>query len=277
MGTDVNTVQTTKKQTNTMQTKQTLMSQSQSPLFRFVLGLADDAVILSHRLSQWCSNGPYLEEDIALANIALDYIGRARMLYQYAAEVEGQNRSEDDLAYLRTEREFTNLLIHELPIGDFAFTMVRQFFLDVFYNLYLEELVKSKDETIAAIAQKAIKETRYHLKRSEPWIRQLSEGTEESRKRTLLAIDELKEVVGELFEMPDWEVGLVDAGIAVDRQNLKPAWDKYVQTFLSASDIDFEDCQLQITGGRNGIHSEHLGQLLSEMQYLQKTYPGMKW
>ena len=263
MGADVNSIQTNEE--------------NKTSLFRFVLALADDSVILSHRLSEWCSNGPYLEEDIALANIALDYIGRARMFYQYAAEVEGENRSEDDLAYLRTEREFTNLIIHELPIGDFAFTMVRQFFLDVFYHLYLQELVKSKDQTVAAIAQKAIKETRYHLKRSEPWIRQLAEGTTESRDRILLAIDELKEVVGELFDMPSWEIELVEAGIAVDRQSLKPAWDKHVQAFLSASDIDFEDTQLQITGGREGIHSEHLGHLLSDMQYLQKTYPGMKW
>jgi ring-1,2-phenylacetyl-CoA epoxidase subunit PaaC len=267
MGVDVNMVQINNEQSQ----------KTQESLYRFVLALADDSVVLSHRLSEWCSNGPYLEEDIALANIALDYIGRARMLYQYAAEVEGKNRTEDDLAYSRTEREFTNLLIHELPIGDFAFTMVRQFFLDVFYNLYLEELTKSKDDTVAAIAHKAIKESRYHLKRREPWIRQLAEGTTESRKRVLLALDELKQVVGELFDMPDWEVEMVEAGIAVDRQSLKPAWDKHVQTFLAASDIDVEACQLQIVGGRNGIHSEHLGHMLSEMQYIQKTYPDMKW
>lgn len=253
------------------------MTHTQSPLYKFVLGLADDSLVLSHRLSEWCSNGPYLEEDIALANIALDYIGRARMFYQYAAEIEGENRTEDDLAYLRTEREYTNLLIHELPIGDFAFTMVRQFFLDAFYVLYLEKLVDSKDETVSAIANKAIKETRYHLKRSEPWIRQLAEGTEESRNRTLLAIDELKEVVGELFAMPSWEIELVDAGIAVDRASLQPAWDKYIQAFLAKSDIEFEDSILQIQGGREGIHSEHLGHMLSEMQYVQKTYPGMNW
>ncbi|MCJ8270513.1 MAG: phenylacetate-CoA oxygenase subunit PaaC, partial [Psychrosphaera sp.] len=175
----------------------TIKSNEQSPLYRFVLGLADDSVVLSHRLSEWCSNAPYLEEDIALSNIALDYVGRARMFYQYAAEVEGKGRTEDDLAYLRSEREFTNLLIHELPKGDFAFTMVRQFLLDAFYNLYLTQLVDSKDETIAAIAAKAIKETRYHLKRSEPWIRQLSEGTEESRSRIVRALEELKDFVGE--------------------------------------------------------------------------------
>lgn len=249
----------------------------QSPLFRFVLGLADDSVVLSHRLSEWCSNAPYLEEDIALSNVALDYIGRARMLYQYAAEIEGKDHTEDDLAYWRNEREFTNLLIHELPKGDFAFTMMRQFFLDVFYNLYLEKLVNSKDETIAAIAAKAIKETRYHLKRSEPWIRQLSEGTQESRDRILRAVDELKDFVGELFEMPQWEAQLLAQGISVDRTSLQKPWDDYVQIFLAILGVDFKECQLQIRGGRNGIHTEHLGHMLCEMQYLQRCYPAMQW
>ena len=249
----------------------------QSPLFRFVLGLADDSVVLSHRLSEWCSNAPYLEEDIALSNVALDYIGRARMLYQYAAEIEGKDHTEDDLAYWRNEREFTNLLIHELPKGDFAFTMMRQFFLDVFYHFYLEKLVDSKDETVAAIAAKAIKETRYHLKRSEPWIRQLSEGTEESRARILRAVDELKDFVGELFEMPPWEAELLAEGISVDRSSLQKPWDDYVQKFLAVSDVDFGDSQLQIRGGRNGIHTEHLGHMLCEMQYLQRCYPTMQW
>jgi len=251
--------------------------EQQTPLSRFVLGLADDAAVLSHRLSQWCSNAPYLEEDIALSNVALDYIGRARMFYQYAAQLEGKGRTEDDFAYLRNEREYTNLLIHELPKGDFAFTMVRQFFIDVFYLLYLEQLVNSKDETVAAVAAKAIKETRYHLKRSEPWITQLSQGTDESRMRILRALDELKDFTGELFEMPSWESELVEAGIAVNRSNLRAPWDAYVQKFLSESEIDFEDCKLQIRGGRNGIHTEHLGHMLCEMQYLQRSYPNMTW
>lgn len=246
-------------------------------LYRFVLGLADDSVVLSHRLSEWCSNGPYLEEDIALSNVALDYIGRARMFYQYAAEIEGKGRTEDDLAYLRNEREYTNLLIHELPIGDFAFTMVRQFLLDAFYKIYLPELMNSKDETVAAVATKALKETRYHLKRSEPWIRQLAEGTDESRSRILRALDELKDFVGELFHMNDWEVELVEAGIAVDRASLQQDWDNYVQGFLGQSEIEFGDAALQIRGGRNGIHTEHLGHMLSEMQYLQRSHPGLTW
>jgi len=253
------------------------MNQDQQNLYRFLVGLGDDSVVLSHRLSEWCSNGPYLEEDLALSNVALDYIGRARMFYQYAAEVEGKNRTEDDIAYTRNEREYTNLLIHELPINDFAFTMLRQFFVDVFYCQYLEALTKSTDETVAAIAEKAVKESRYHLKRSEPWIEQLAQGTEESRSRILDALVELESFVGELFMMPDWEQQLAGQGIAVDRTDLKSSWDKYVQNFLAQSEIEFADSQVKITGGRNGIHTEFLGHMLSEMQYLQRAYPGLKW
>jgi len=253
------------------------MNAEQQNLYRFLVGLGDDAVVLSHRLSEWCSNGPYLEEDIALSNIALDYIGRARMFYQYAAEIEGKGRTEDDIAYLRDERQFTNLLIHELPINDFAFTMVRQFFVDVYYCEYLLQLTESKDERIAAIAAKAVKESRYHLKRSEPWITQLSEGTDESRRRVKNALIELENFVGELFIMSDWEKELVEAGIAVDREKLQSGWDRYIQEFLAKSEIEFPDSQLQIRGGRDGIHTEHLGHMLSDMQYVQRVYPGLEW
>lgn len=253
------------------------MNSTQQYLIKFLIGLADDSVILSHRLSEWCSNAPYLEEDLALSNVALDYIGRARMFYQYAVELEGKERTEDDIAYFRNEREFTNLTIHELPINDFGFTMVRQYFLDVFYCLYLEKLCQSSDQKIAAIAEKAIKESRYHLKRSEPWIKQLAEGTQESRRRVQLALDELENFVGELFYMEEWENDLVKAGIAVDRESLKSSWDEQVQGFLAGSELTFPDSQLQIRGGRNGIHTEHLGHLLSEMQYIQRTMPGLDW
>lgn len=252
-------------------------NEHRSGLLRFVLGLADDSVVLGHRLSEWCSYAPYLEEDLALGNVALDYVGRARMLFSYAAELEGEGRSEDDMAYLRDERQYTNLLIHELPKGDFAFSMVRQFFVDVFYVLYLEKLTGSKDERIAAIAAKAIKESRYHLKRSEPWIRQLSEGTEQSRSRILTAIDEIKDFVGEMFEMPAWEQELAEQGVAVDRKSLQKDWDAYVQKFLGESEIELADTQLQIRGGRQGVHTEHLGHMLSDMQFVQRSYPGMQW
>lgn len=263
--------------TETTQTAETAHRRAQQDLYRFLVALADDAVVLSHRLSQWCSKAPYLEEDIALSNVALDYIGRARMFYQYAAEVEGKGRTEDDIAYFRNEREFTNLLIHELPINDFAFTMVRQFFLDVFYCQYLTLLCDSKDQQVAAIAAKAVKESRYHLKRSEPWITQLCEGTEESLSRVQDALIELENFAGELFLMSDWETRLVGQGIAVDRAQLHGNWNSHVQDFLKKSGVEFSPCQLQIRGGREGIHTEHLGHMLSDMQYLQRTYPGAQW
>lgn len=253
------------------------MNKDQQNLYRFLVGLGDDAVVLSHRLSEWCSNAPYLEEDLALSNVALDYIGRARMFYQYAVEVEGEGRSEDDVAYLRNEREFTNLLIHELPINDFAFTMLRQFYVDVYYCEYLEKLCQSTDERIAAIAAKAVKESRYHLKRSQPWIKQLAEGTDESRRRILDAQAELQNFIGELFIMPEWEHSLVEKGTAVDRKAIQANWDKTIQTYFAESNIDFIESQLQVRGGRDGIHTEHLGHMLSEMQYLQRVYPGLEW
>ncbi|MCF6192822.1 MAG: phenylacetate-CoA oxygenase subunit PaaC [Kangiellaceae bacterium] len=253
------------------------MKDNQQNLIRFLIGLGDDSLVLSHRLSEWCSNAPYLEEDIALSNIALDYIGRARMFYQYAVQLEGNSRTEDDIAYLRNEREYTNLLIHELPINDFAFTMVRQYFLDVYYCEYLKLLCDSSDQQVSAIANKAVKESRYHLKRSQPWITQLAEGSEESKKRIQLALDELENFVGELFLMEDWEKALVDSGIVVDREKLEANWNSEVQAFLEKSGMSFPDSQLQIRGGRNGIHTEHLGHMLSEMQYIQRSMPGLEW
>ncbi len=253
------------------------MNNTQDKLVRFLISLGDDSLVLSHRLAEWCSNGPYLEEDLALSNVALDYLGRARMLYQYAAETEGKGRTEDDIAYLRNEREYTNLLIHELPINDFAFTMLRQFFLDVYYCQYLEALCRSSDKTVAAIAGKAIKESRYHLKRSEPWIKQLSQGTKESRNRITDAKIELESFIGELFLMPGWEISLVESGIAIDRRELKNSWDKYVKKVLAQSNIEITPTEVKISGGRDDIHTEFLGHMLSEMQYLQRAYPGLKW
>ncbi len=253
------------------------MKDNQQNLIRFLIGLGDDSLVLSHRLSEWCSNAPYLEEDIALSNVALDYIGRARMFYQYAVQLEGNDRTEDDIAYLRNEREYTNLLIHELPINDFAFTMVRQYFLDVYYCEYLKLLCLSSDVQVSAIANKAVKESRYHLKRSQPWITQLAEGTKESEERVQLALDELENFVGELFLMENWEKSLVDKDIAVDREKLETNWNSEVQAFLGKSNMSFPDSQLQIRGGRNGIHTEHLGHMLSEMQYIQRSMPGLEW
>ena len=250
---------------------------SNSALYSYVLGMADDALILGQRTSEWCSRGPFLEEDIALSNVALDYIGRARMFYQYAAEVEGLGRSEDDLAYFRDERDFSNLLINELPNFDFAFSIVRQYFLDVHACLYLQQLSTSADQRLAAVASKAIKESRYHLKRSQTWVLQLGQGTEESQRRMQSAIDELWGYTPEMFIMTESEAVLLAEGIAVNRETLLPQWSDTVTADLQASNLQIPDQQWRVVGGRTGEHSEHLGHLLSQMQILQRSYPGLKW
>jgi len=255
---------------------ETLIGESEL-LIRFVTGLADDALILGQRLSELCRNGPYLEEDLALSNVALDYIGRASMFYQYAAELSGDGCTEDTLAFFRDERQFTNLLINELPNNDFAFTMVKQYFIDVFNTLYLEQLCHSNDITLSAIAAKAVKESRYHLKRSKPWIRQLAGGTDESLSRVEMAIDELQYFIGEQFLVSDWEQLLVDKGIAVDRTQLQNQWQQEVATLFKQCALSEVNCDVRVKGGRDGIHTEHLGHLLSEMQFLQRAYPGLEW
>ncbi|MCL2913276.1 phenylacetate-CoA oxygenase subunit PaaC [Shewanella corallii] len=246
-----------------------------TPLLKYVLGLADDNMVLSQRLTEWCSNGPTLEEDIALTNVALDILGRARMFYQYASVLDEQKRSEDDFAMCRSEREYTNLLIHELPIGDFAFTMARQWFLDEFSQLYFSALSHSKDETLAGIAAKCIKESGYHLVRSRNWICVLAEGTEESRRRLLAAIDELWGYRHELFETTQAESLL--SGVAVNRADLKDTWMTNINDLSARLNIELPDKDWFVTGGRRGEHSEHLGPMLAEMQYLARCFPGAKW
>ena len=244
-------------------------------LLKYVTGLADDSMVLSQRLSQWCSHGPTLEEDIALTNIALDYLGRARMFYQYAAELEGLGRSEDDFAMWRSEREYSNLLINELPNGDFAFTLVRQWLLDEFYQLYLSSLLLSTDKTLTSIAAKALKETGYHLIRSRQWVDVLANGTDESHQRINDALGEIIGYIPELFTNTDAEKALPN--IAVNRAELEPLWQQQIAQFCEQIDLVFPEVQWQVTGGREGIHSEHLGYLLTEMQCLARSYPTAKW
>ncbi|MGA9572627.1 MAG: 1,2-phenylacetyl-CoA epoxidase subunit PaaC [Lysobacterales bacterium] len=253
------------------------MEARQKALFDYCIALGDDSLTLGHRLSEWCSNGPFLEEDLALTNVALDFIGRARMFYAYAAEVEGRSRGEDDFAFLRDCREYRNLLINELPNGDFAFTMARQLMVDAFDMAFFEKLSGSNDPNLAAIAAKAIKESRYHLRRSEDWIKRLGDGTEESHERTQKAFDELWGYAAEMFQMADDEKRLADAGIAVDRAALKPAWVTTVHGVLKQATLEIPSDDWAIGGGREGIHTEHLGYLLAELQYLQRAYPGQRW
>lgn len=246
-----------------------------SDLADFTLRLADDALVTSQRLCEWCADAPLLEEDIAIANVGLDYLGRARLLLQYAGERLG--RSEDDLAYFREGHEFKNLLLVELPRGDFAFTMVRQYLLDEYEILYFAELQNSRDERLAAIAGKAIKEVRYHHRRSTEWIRRLGLGTVESNRRSQAALNELWAFVAEFFVMDSLEMDLSDQGVAVNRLCLKSPWSARVETLLGEANLILPQYDGYQTGGRQGLHTEYLARMLAEMQTLQRSYPGLEW
>jgi ring-1,2-phenylacetyl-CoA epoxidase subunit PaaC len=244
---------------------------------QYAVRLGDDALILGHRLSEWCSNGPFLEEDLALTNVALDFIGRARMFYGYAAELSGGDCTEDTLAYQRDCRDFRNLLLHELPIGDFAFTMARQYLLDEYTLAFMQQLLQSADATLAAIAAKSVKESRYHLRRSREWMLRLGDGTPESHERLQQALEELWGYTHELFDLDGLEQGLVEAGIAVDSTALRPGWERAVRATLAEATLAMPEAQWAVRGGRKGEHTESLGHLLSELQFLQRAYPGLSW
>ena len=246
-------------------------------LRNYCIALGDDSLILGHRLSEWCSNGPFLEEDLALTNVALDFMGRSRMFYGYAAELDANGRTEDDIAFLRDCREYRNLLINELPNGDFAFTLARQLMIDVYDVGFFTALAKSQDEMLAAIAAKAIKESRYHLRRSEDWIKRLGDGTEESHRRVQDAFNQLWAYWPEMFDMSVDEQQLLAAGIAVDRSTLKAGWISSMHAILQEATLSIPEDDVNIGGGRDGIHTEHLGFLLAEMQFLQRAYPGQQW
>ena len=246
-------------------------------LYQYVLALGDDALILGQRLSQWAYKGPFLEEDIALSNISLDMFGRANLLLEYAASIKGNNATADELAFKRNEREFSNHILCEQPNGNFADTMVRQFFLDAFYKLFLQKLTNSKDEQLSAIAQKSIKETTYHLRHSSKWIIRLGDGTAESHEKVQSAIDNLWMFTNELFEMNEIDNEMLEQKIGVDCSKLKIEWDKIINEVLSEATLNRPEDANMPTGGRQGIHTEHLGHLLSDMQYLQRAYPDATW
>ncbi len=250
---------------------------SKEMIKQYAIRLGDDAVVQGHRLSEWCSNGPFLEEDLALTNVALDFIGRARMFYSYAAEIDGGDFTEDSYAYQRDCREFTNLLIHELPTGDFAFSMARQYLMDEFGLAFMECLESSSDETLSAIAAKAVKESRYHLRRSRDWMLRLGDGTEESHNRLQKAVDDLWGYTAEIFELDELEQGLANEGIAVDTTALKSNWETAVAAVLGEATIDVPQGDWSIRGGRQGMHTEHLGHMLSNLQFMQRAYPGQEW
>ena len=253
------------------------MATGDSPLFRYALRLADDALILGHRLSEWIGHAPLLEEELALGNIALDLIGEARALYAYAGEVESAGRDEDALAYRRDVTGFRNLLLVEQPNGDFAATIVRQFLFSAFAHPFWCALAASSDATLAAIGAKAEKEAAYHLRHAAEWLIRLGDGTAESHRRAQEALDELWIYAGEMFEMDGDERALVAQGIAVDRASLRGDWEENVANLLVEATLARPAGNWAQSGGRSGRHSEHLGHLLAEMQFLQRAYPGAAW
>jgi ring-1,2-phenylacetyl-CoA epoxidase subunit PaaC len=253
------------------------ISVTETPLVLYALRRADDALILGHRLSEWCGHAPALEEDMALANMGLDLLGQARELYSYAADVEGQGNDEDKFAYLRDVRQYRNLLLLEQPNGDFARTMARQFFYAAFADLYWRAMMKSTDATLAAIAAKSEKESAYHLRHSSEWMVRLGDGTEESHRRAQGAVDDLWAYTGEMFGVDESERALIERGAAVDPATLHPQWLKTVSSVVGEATLALPKSGWMQQGGRSGRHSEHLGHLLSELQSMQRTFPGATW
>jgi len=246
-------------------------------LFTYTLRIADNTLVLAQRLSEWTGHGPFLEEDLALTNVALDTFGTATSLLEYAAQIEEKGRSADDLAYFRNEREFANVLLVEQPNGDYAKTIIRQTFVDHFNLLFYSELAKSKDETLAGIAQKAIKEVTYHVRHSSAWVVRFGDGTEDSHNRAQDAVNELWRFTSELFEMDEVENNLVKEGIAVNTSLLKEKWEKQITELLTKATLKKPESAFMQTGGRKGMHTEHLGYLLSEMQTVPRMFPNAKW
>jgi ring-1,2-phenylacetyl-CoA epoxidase subunit PaaC len=246
-------------------------------LFPYLLRLGDDRLILGHRLSEWCGHGPILEEDIALANIALDLIGEATLCLKLAGEVEGAGRGEDALAFLRDATDFRNALLVELPKGDFGVTIVRQLFFSVFSLLQMDALQKSANAELAGIAAKAVKEARYHVRHSAQWVVTLGDGTDESHARAQRAVDDLWRYTGELFLADDVDREIAASGLGVDPSTLQPAWRAQVEDVLRRATLTIPQDGYMQRGGRDGRHTEHLGHLLTEMQVLPRSHPGASW
>ncbi len=247
-------------------------------LFTYLLRQADLNLILGHRVSEWCGHGPVLEQDIALINTALDILGQAKSLFNYAAEYQGEGKTEDDLAYLRIEQEYVNPLICEQPNGHFGDTIARQFFVDAFQYLYYQELKHSKNEFLSAFAVKSLKEVTYHLRFSSEWLTRLGDGTEESHQKMQESIDDIWSYTGELFEMDDVEKVLLSEGIVVDTATIKDKWYTLVEGIITKATLTMPDKDAwMISGGRKGNHTEYLGYILADLQYLQRAYPNSAW
>lgn len=248
-----------------------------SALFTYTLRIADDSLILGQRLSALCGHGPAIEEDIALTNVALDLIGQANSLYEHAAAVQNEGKSADDLAFLRLEHQYLNTLLVEQPNGDFGMTIVRQWLFDTFRLPFYEALQHSKDAQLAGIAEKALKETRYHWRHSSEWVIRLGDGTEESHKRVQEALNFLYKYADEMFFMDEIDQEMIEKGIGVDLESLRPAFNERIKHVIEASTLEMPTYEWKLKGGRLGRHTEHLGHILTELQYMQRAYPNLEW
>jgi ring-1,2-phenylacetyl-CoA epoxidase subunit PaaC len=247
------------------------------PLFVYALRLGDDSLILGQRLSEWCGHAPTIEVDLSLANVALDLVGQATHFLTLAGEIENEGRDADALAFHRDVLDFSNCILVEQPNGDFAQTIARQFLFSTYQDLHLEQLAASRNERLAAIAAKAAKEVAYHRQLASDWVVRLGDGTDESRARIVSGLDWMWRFVDELFEMDELEIKLAADGVAVDKSKLRDAWDASVDAILAEATLQRPAARRPVLGGRSGHHSEHLGHLLSEMQFLQRAYPGATW
>ena len=246
-------------------------------LYKYILGIADNSLILGQRLGELCGHGPTLETDIALTNISLDLLGQVRSYYQHAAKIAGDDRNEDTIAMMRPEREYVNVLLVEQPNTDFAYTIARQFLFDVYHYMFLAELQNSSDETLSAIAKKSIKEVSYHLRFSSDWIKRLGDGTEESHKRIQKAINDLWTYTDELFHQTESDKIMITEGVGVDTSKLKDQYYKQISEVLDEATIEVPDLKYFQKGGKQGVHTEHMGYILAELQYMQRAYPNMSW
>lgn len=246
-------------------------------LYNYILGIADNSLILGQRMGELCGHGPSLETDIACTNISLDLFGQVRSYFQYASKIAGDGRTEDDIAMLRKERDYKNVLLVEQPNTNFAYSLGRQFLFDVYHLAFLSELQKTSDLTLSAIANKCIKEVSYHERFSSDWVKRLGDGTAESKEKMQEAINDLWTYTDELFHQTAADKAMVEAGIGVDVTKLKEKYYQQVNALLEEARLDVPESKYFQKGGKEGIHTEHLGYLLSDLQYMQRSYPNMEW
>lgn len=252
-------------------------TENKKHLIDYLLGVADNYLILGQRLGELCGHGPNLEPDIALTNISLDMLGQVRSFYQYIAQLRGDKSTEDDIAFLRKEREYKNVLLVEQPNTDFGYVIVRQFFFDVYNRMFLGALQQSADETLRALAFKGIKEASYHERFSGDWLKRLGDGTEESKTRVQQAVNDLWIYTDELFHTTNADDAMIEAGVAPDMLQLKEYYYDKVGELLSTATLEIPEVEYFQKGGKEGLHSEHMGYILADMQYMQRTYPDSKW